>query len=212
VLWLSSTDLWACWAPTWERLLDCVFPCFLSPLSWLPAIETLVNLARLHSKSYVKRQAKLIMNQTYVDHEAYEGEGFLSLVLNSGRGLTPISRHNLPPIPPLSSRRNIPPNFLKKEIHGYNVPSTYTYNFFPSALRIFKESSISVFLIFQNLRTTALKVIPHPPPKKNLKESLVVFARGLEFFWSCYSNFFLKISELWRYIKTSYFNFDNNGL
>jgi len=111
VLWLSSTDLWACWAPTWERLLDCVFPCFLSPRSLslslslsfshgcLPLTRSSISLACIANPIYVKHQAKFVMNQTYVDHEAYEREGFLSLVLNSGRGLTPISRHNLPPIP-----------------------------------------------------------------------------------------------------------------
>jgi hypothetical protein len=37
------------------------------------------------------------MNQTYVDHEAYEWEGSYALFLNSGTVLTPKSKHNFPP-------------------------------------------------------------------------------------------------------------------
>ncbi len=37
------------------------------------------------------------MNQTYVHHSVYEWEGSLCLLLNSGRDITPISKHNSHP-------------------------------------------------------------------------------------------------------------------
>ncbi len=50
---------------------------------------------------YHKARGKIYMNQTYVDHEVYEygGEqGVLCLLLDSGRVLTPTSKHNFPSI------------------------------------------------------------------------------------------------------------------
>ncbi len=41
----------------------------------------------------VKHKAKFIMNQSYVDHKAYEWECSLCLFINSGRVLTPINSH-----------------------------------------------------------------------------------------------------------------------
>jgi hypothetical protein len=73
----------------------------------------------------VKHKAKFIMNQTYVDHKAYEWEGSYAYSTIVRGVLTPISRHNISlPIP-------------KREIQGYKVPSTYTTNF----LRAFSEKN-----------------------------------------------------------------------
>jgi hypothetical protein len=49
--------------------------------------------------------------------------GFLCLLLNNGRVLTPISRHYIPPD-------------SKREIHGYKVPSTYTTDFLQVLLQV----------------------------------------------------------------------------
>ncbi len=45
-----------------------------------------------------QHKSKFIMNQTYIDHEAYERGGFLCLLPHSWKVLTPISRHNFPPM------------------------------------------------------------------------------------------------------------------
>jgi len=66
--------------------------------------------------------------------------GFLCLLLNRGRVLTPISRHYIPPD-------------SKREIHGYKVPSTYTTDFLQVLLQVvnFKKlvikscNSITIF-------------------------------------------------------------------
>jgi len=53
--------------------------------------------------------------------------GLLCLLLNRGRVLTPISRHNFPPI--LRGVGIISVPISRSEIDGYRVPSTYTTNF-----------------------------------------------------------------------------------
>jgi hypothetical protein len=53
---------------------------------------------------------------------------FLCLLLNSGRVLTPISKHTFPPI--LEEKAKYPSQFLSwKFMDIYKVPSTYTTNF-----------------------------------------------------------------------------------
>jgi hypothetical protein len=58
----------------------------------------------------IKHKTKFIMNQSYVDREAYEWEGSYAYSSNSGKGFLHL-QVGISSLASLRSRHKIPPNF-----------------------------------------------------------------------------------------------------
>jgi hypothetical protein len=86
-----------------------------------------VNVPHPWALPIVKQEAKFIMNQIYINHEAYEWED--SYAYSSIVGGFLRLQVGIISLPSLRNRHNIPPPISRRKIDGYKVPSTYTTNF-----------------------------------------------------------------------------------